>query len=134
MFIANHFAFLSPALHLPHCVSFGVKIAPLCRNRKMKYDGTGSARLIPRLWLDPGVSLFLRCSFCVFVLALARPCLPLTKAYRGQYFFRYYHYVFHSWFSFTFYVVWLRSLFLSLSLSLLYYLFLLRLVTNSISI
>lgn len=26
MFIASHFAFLSPALHLPHCVSFGVKL------------------------------------------------------------------------------------------------------------
>lgn len=49
----------------------------------------------PTLARSRSISL-LTLFFLCFVLALARPCLPLTKAYRGQYFFRYYHYVLRS--------------------------------------
>lgn len=105
-------------------VSFGVKIAPLRRDRSKIRWHRKRPSYPPTLARSRSISL-LTLFFLCFVLALARPCLPLTKAYRGQYFFRYYHYVFRLLIFVHFRCVALFSLSFSLySLSL-------RLVTNT---
>jgi len=113
----SNFVSLNSTLH-SHCVPFGVTVHRYVEGRKWNIN---RERPIypPTLARSRSISL-LTLFFLCFVLALARPCLPLTKAYRGQYFFRYYRYVFPLLIFVTFPVVWLHSFFIFFSLFLIH--------------